>query len=306
MEKLSRIVGLRMLAIKEGVECGKIREVVLDVEKKSVRYIVLDTNKGCFGLKLLENALVTSTGQDYATTATSETIINFWENEEAMKLAFTDADLIGARVVSNQGDVVGQIMDIVFDVKSGEIEKYILEGGEVLDKGAVVHIARGMVFVELDDVVESEPVPALKDVAPEAAPAPKAEVVAPPAAAPEVSEPVAEPALATPAPVEKEKEEKEEKPSAASLLAAAKNAASQKGAPETGDQASGQDMKSYFEKRRTEFLIGRTLKQDILGTDGSVLVAQGSAVTAETIELVKAADKLIELTMNVGDRKSVV
>ncbi len=33
-EKLSRIVGLRLLAIKEGVECGAIREVVMDVDKK--------------------------------------------------------------------------------------------------------------------------------------------------------------------------------------------------------------------------------------------------------------------------------
>lgn len=287
MEKLSRLIGLRMLAVKEGQECGKISEVVLDVEKKVVRYFVLNTGKGCFGLKLLENALVISTGQDYATTATAETVTCFWENEEAMQLSFTDADLIGARVVSNQGDVVGEIMDISLDVKSGEIINYILEGGTVLDKASVVHIARGMVFIDAPDTnLTAEPVPQMVDFSPE----PFKQDALEQQQAPAVQAPVASPQQQEPA-------VQEEKPSAASLLAAAKSLAAQKTDSEV---PAAKDMKKTFEKRRTDFLIGRSVKQDITGADGELLAQKGDTVTAEMVEAIKTADKLVELTMNVG------
>lgn len=288
MEKLSRLIGLRMLAVKEGQECGKISEVVLDVEKKLVRYFVLDTGKGCFGLKLLENALVISTGQDYATTATAETVVNFWENDEAMQLSFTDADLIGARVVSNQGDVIGEVMDIVLDVKTGEIFNYVLEGGTVLDKAAVVHIARGMVFIDAPDVQGNEPVAQMMDFG--SAPVQPAPVF-------EAPQPVVAAVEAEPTPVVEQAEPvQEEKPSAASLLAAAKNLATQK----AEEAPAAQDLKKTFEKRRTDFLIGRNVKQDISAADGTLLAQKGDVVTAEIVDAVKAADKLVELTMNVG------
>lgn len=307
MEKLSRLIGLRMLAVKEGQECGKISEVVLDVEKKVVRFFVLNTGRGCFGLKLLENALVNSTGQDYATTATAETITNFWENEEAMELNFTDADLIGARVVSNQGDVVGEIMDISLDVKSGEITNYILEGGTVLDKSSIVHIARGMVFIDAPDPgIADEPVAQMVDFIsdqPAVDPMPQPHQAF--AALTEMAQPSApapsEKQQSSPAQEEAAKQEplaaSADTPSAASLLAAAKTMASQKPKEEA---AAVQDLKKTFEKRRTDFLIGRNVKQDVLDADGNVLVQKGDTVTADMVDAVKAADKLVELTMNVS------
>ena len=100
-EKLSRIVGLRLLAIKEGVECGAIREVVMDVDKKSVEYLVLDTGKGCFGFCVLPNGKIAGMGKDFAITGSSEYVTCIWKEDAAMELGYTDSDLIGARVVSS-------------------------------------------------------------------------------------------------------------------------------------------------------------------------------------------------------------
>jgi hypothetical protein len=42
------------------------------------------------------------------------------------------------------------------------------------------------------------------------------------------------------------------------------------------------------------------VKQKITATDGTVLAEAGDTVTAEMIEKIKAADKIIELTMCVN------
>lgn len=151
-EKLSRIVGLRLLAIKEGVECGAIREVVIDVEKKAVEYLVLDTGTGCFGFCVLPNEKIEGMGKDFAITGTREYVSSIWQEENAMRLAYTDSDLIGARVVSSAGDVIGKIVDFEFELIEGDIEKYIMEDGGVLPKECIVTLSRGIVFIDSDQL----------------------------------------------------------------------------------------------------------------------------------------------------------
>ncbi len=311
-EKLSRIVGLRLLAIKEGVECGAIREVVMDVDKKSVEYLVLDTGKGCFGFCVLPNSKIAGMGKDFAITSSSEHVISIWKEEEAMQLAYTDSDLIGARVVSSAGDVIGKIVDFEFQLVEGLIEKYIMEDGGVLPKESIVTLSRGIVFIDSDRLEQgefvSEPAyeaveeaPAEKVVAQETAVMEEAPVQeeAPAAQEPAVQEQPAEAEVAptaetVEAPEEPAAEEAPAEPPLASRLAALRNRA-----PAAGQNVNA-DTKNYFEKRRAEYVIGKTVKQRITAADGTVLAEAGQTVTAEMIEKITAEDKLTELTMGVN------
>lgn len=263
MERLSRVMGLRVLGIKEGVECGQISEFVVDQESKMIKFVVLDSGKGCFGLQVLPIEAVSGMGQDFTTTATAETVTNVWETEEAMKLAFSDADIINARVVSSTGDVLGKIVDFEFAPESGEIETYVMEDGTEIGKRSIFTLSRGTVFV--DKTIMDEPdEPVYEAPAMEAAPAaPAAEYVAPEA----TEEPVADTAVAA--------------------------------EPEAGEE-SEEVARSYFNKRRTEFLTGKTVKQDILDNDGNVLVAKDTIVDDAVLEAVTEADKMVELTMSVN------
>lgn len=313
MEKLSRIVGLRLLAIKEGAECGKVREVVIDQNKKCVRFFVLDTGKGCFGLQSIAIDAVSGIGKDFCTTLTQDSIVELWKNEEAMQLAFSDTDLINARVVSNMGDVIGNIADFEFDAKTGDITSYIMEDGQQLERQTVVTLARGIVFVdaeggsegayayEEEESEDPEPV-AEEEIAPE--PEPVAEPEMPvieeeepleemPEPIPEEIETVAEPEVELEAPAP-EVEEAPEEPA----LPTAEEAAE---APESAESEENPgDMKAYFEKRRMQFLVGRTLKQDVVSSDGETLASAGDTVDDALIELVRVHDKLNELIMSVN------
>ncbi len=291
MEKLSRIVGLRLLAIKEGKECGKVREVVIDPNAKCVQYFVLDTGKGCFGLQAIATDKVAGTGRDFCTTQSTDAISELWACEGAMALAYSDTDVIGARVVSNIGDVIGNIADFEFNAANGNIEFYIMEDGQQLARDTVVTLARGIVFVDADG---DTPVEAMSAPAIEAAPpAPEPEPAPAPAPIPEpapVPEPIPEPEPA-PAPAPEPIAEPVPEPVAEVIPETA---------PDAVPEEEEGDMKAYFEKRRMQFLVGREIKQDIEAANGDLIAMAGMIVDDSLIDKVKEHDRLNELIMSVN------
>lgn len=304
-EKLSRILGLRLLAIKEGADCGEIREVVLDVEAKSVKYLVLDTGRGCFGFRVLPNEKISGMGRDFAITSSSEFVSDIWTNQEAIALSYTDSDLIGARVVSDLGDVIGKIVDFEFELAEGSITSYIMENGSVLPFESIVTLSRGIVFVDIEKldqavVAQAEVASAAVQAAPMLKAVGSAPVSIPVASVPEAA-PVAVPEkpAAAPAPVARPVAAAPVQ-AAAPVVPAPAAAPVQAQAPAAPAGENNADMKSYFEKRRTEFLIGKSVKQNITDNDGTVLAKVGDTVDADMIERIKAADKIIELTMGVN------
>lgn len=61
------------------------------------------------------------------------------------------------------------------------------------------------------------------------------------------------------------------------------------------------DPVEVFEARQRQYLAGKKATKKIVGTGGQVIINEGETITGETIENALAADKYIELTMNVSD-----
>ncbi|MCL5935774.1 MAG: PRC-barrel domain-containing protein [Firmicutes bacterium] len=61
------------------------------------------------------------------------------------------------------------------------------------------------------------------------------------------------------------------------------------------------DPVEIFEARQRQYLAGKKATRKISGAGGQVIVEQGAVITEEIIEKALAADKYIELTMNVDD-----
>jgi uncharacterized protein YrrD len=61
------------------------------------------------------------------------------------------------------------------------------------------------------------------------------------------------------------------------------------------------DPVEVFEARQRQYLAGKKATKKIVGAGGQVIVGEGQVITEEIIEQALAADKYIELTMNVSD-----
>lgn len=70
---------------------------------------------------------------------------------------------------------------------------------------------------------------------------------------------------------------------------------------ETAGSAEPEDPVELFELRQRQFLLGKKAVRKITGPGGRIIVEEGARITEEIIEKALAADKYIELTMNVTE-----
>ncbi len=66
---------------------------------------------------------------------------------------------------------------------------------------------------------------------------------------------------------------------------------------------TGADLARLFRERQERFLLGKTAQRAVRDDEGLVLVDADQVVDQETLDKVKAAGKLLELTASVSMRK---
>jgi len=61
---------------------------------------------------------------------------------------------------------------------------------------------------------------------------------------------------------------------------------------------AAQETLSDYEKEQRDYLMGRTVSADIMGSDGKVVIAKGTVVSEQTIQAAEAAGVSVDLTLN--------
>ncbi len=146
MKSNVEVIGLPLMGIQDGIECGVVSDLIFSIEQKNVQYLVLDSGRGLFGLKILAFSKVAGIGKDILTTQSGLEIKPLWEDKEAIALGFTTKNLMNARVISNDGNIAGRVTEFFIDEKSGAIEQLILDGGAIVAGEDILTLAIGSVF----------------------------------------------------------------------------------------------------------------------------------------------------------------
>ncbi len=146
MKSNVEVVGLPLMGIQDGSECGVVSDLIFSIEQKNVQYIVLDSGRGLFGLKILAFSKISGIGKDILTTQSSLDIKPLWEDKEAIALGFSSANILNARVISNDGNIAGRVIELFFDEKSGAIEQLVLDNGARVAGADILTLAAGSVF----------------------------------------------------------------------------------------------------------------------------------------------------------------
>lgn len=278
MKKSVDILGLPVISITEGKECGKVKSLVINASTGSVAALAVDDGKWYLGAKLLPFSAVTAIGEYAVTIENSGSVALYSQTPEWEKLLTAEISVIGTKVLTKTGRILGKVNEIVVDL-AGTIVECEIESinGEISNLSAQRVLTFGKEVLIVSDT--DEPASVSAPVAPVApapviAEAPK-ETPAPVVEAPTVPSTVEAAATAVPASVE----------TASNAPAAA--------------EASDETAKKFDDKHR-KFLLGKKANRKIETDNGMLIVEQGGEITEEVIQKAKLAGKFVELSMSIS------
>lgn len=157
MRRIGEIFDLPLIAIGEGVECGKIKEFLVNPNNGKLEYLIIDDGQWYLGAKLLPFDKIIGIGSDAVTTDTISNVKEIGEVKEAIELAKKNIKIIGAKCYTQKGKFIGTIKGYYINEKDGTITSCELEAeGTIKTMPASGIITYGKdVMIAADDVGES-------------------------------------------------------------------------------------------------------------------------------------------------------
>ncbi len=128
---ISNLYGRDVLDVATAKTVGKIRCAIIDAPSGKVNALVLD--KTLNDAEILSWSDIKSIGPDAITVESVDVFRAAGKGEE--RAAKGDLDPVGKRVLTDAGEEVGELSDIVVDEESGTVEHAIVGDGQVGGQG---------------------------------------------------------------------------------------------------------------------------------------------------------------------------
>ncbi|MFZ5595740.1 MAG: PRC-barrel domain-containing protein [Bacillota bacterium] len=131
MLKSKQFNGMNVVSLEEGTQIGSVGGLVINPNSKSVAALIID-QKGWFReQKFIPFSKVHSIGEDVITIDRSSRAEKGTSLPEILKLFKDRAVIIGSRLVTESGTVMGLVDEFYIDLKSGDIVGLEFSGGTV-------------------------------------------------------------------------------------------------------------------------------------------------------------------------------
>ena len=115
MKKTQEIIGLPIISISDGMEIGKAKNVIINADKGTVDYIVVDSGMHVLSVRVIPTGNVLGIGE-YALTIENEGAINdIGKVPSAIDLIQKNIQVRGTKVLTKKGSLIGEIGDIFVD-----------------------------------------------------------------------------------------------------------------------------------------------------------------------------------------------
>lgn len=294
MKKSTDVLDLMVISLAEGKKIGKIREVVIDTEKRALAGFLIQSGDW-FKINGLPFSTVQSIGEDAVVIANANDVIDASQIDQMEALLSKHVPLKDCSIFSKAGRIIGTVVEVNFDEQSGELKTLEIqtpeEGAvEEISVGAVVTFGQNILIIDeskkkvtaefgIKEEYIEEPV---KNEIPEEVteePEPEEEEVVL-SADDEAEESISEEVSA---------EEPEE-------LATAVEEVS------VPEEESEEKLDDLFAKKQVQLLRGKILTRDISSEDGAVVAPEGSEVDDDIIKAAIDNKKLVELMVSVRDK----
>jgi uncharacterized protein YrrD len=156
MKNSLQVIGLPLLGINEGSEYGYASNFIINAPSKQVSYIIIQGNKGYFDLYALPMKSIVGIGNEYIITSSIKNAEQFSMSFDARQMSDAGFFILGTKVVSYQGNALGEVREFEFDENTGEVTAITLTDGTKFSKSQIAAFSKGLVFVNTsEDFVNS-------------------------------------------------------------------------------------------------------------------------------------------------------
>ncbi|MDQ7096034.1 PRC-barrel domain-containing protein [Desulfosporosinus sp. PR] len=258
MKPSKEIIGLRIISISDGTQIGVVKDFVLNPQGKTLDFVIVDQPTDYFGAKIIAFADILGLGEFAITIPHPGVIQDVAQNVEAQKLLNLSTRVIGTKVLTKKGQLIGEVTEILIDEETGRIAKCIFEAdgaGQEIEAEQVITLGKELLIVEGSPALVRE-----ETRQPESVDSDLSQTAAFESELESEPEPDSEP---------------EEEP------------VSQETEVEAGF--------NLFEQRQLQYFIGKGVEKDIILDNGDVLRA-GEQITPGMIAFIKTRSTLMEIT----------
>ena len=207
MKLSTELRSLPIVSIAEGEEVGVVKDFIIDPTLKSIVAVIIEDPLWYEGAKIISFSLIHSIGDFAITTENASSVVALTSMPEVAELIKKEIRIVGAKIITRGGRLVGFVKEYSLDDRTGEILGMELSSDSdlaapdrnIIPCSVVVTIGRDVIIVNED--IETALCSSHAEVAGEMATAPR------PAAPPPPPPPAPEPQMAMEEPPMPEPEE---------------------------------------------------------------------------------------------------
>lgn len=269
MKPTKVIIGLRIISISDGTQVGIVKDIILNPQGKTLDFIMVDQPADYFGAKVIAFSDILGLGEFAVTISNTGVIQDVAQVIEAQNLLKQDTRVLGTKVLTKKGQLIGEVKEIVINEETGEIAACQYESdGQMHEIGAnqIITLGRELLIVESETISPNSGNVNLKAETQE----------------------------------EIKAEPQEEMKAEAQEEIQTENQNQTRGVPIDGGVGADLTEKSetnfnLFEQRQLQFFIGKRADKDIILDNGEALKA-GEIITPECVTHITTRSTLMEVT----------
>lgn len=273
MKPTKVIIGLRIISISDGTQVGIVKDIILNPQGKTLDFIIVDQPTDYFGAKVIAFTDILGLGEFAITIPHLGVIQDVAQVIEAQNLLKQDTRVLGTKVLTKKGQLIGEVKEIMINEETGQIAACLFDSeGQMNEIGADKIITLGKELL----IVESESsIPDLENMIPRA-----------------------ETQVETQAGTQVETQAEAQTETQADTQTEFQNLTLETLTDVVEDADLNEELKTsfnLFEQRQLQYFVGKRADKDIILDNGEVLKA-GDAITSENVTHITNRSTLMEVT----------
>lgn len=275
MKKSSDLFNLPIIALREGGEIGKVRDLVIDPQNRRIPALMVEDREWFRNPKVVLYTSIKALGDDAVIVETISDVSSLAQANELDPLLEQQVRILNTRCLSTEGRFMGRVSEFLIDTDTGRITGIEITSPSSTQKPILVP-AESIITLTSDLAIIEE-----REAAARPQPQPTKLVDLPVAS----TEPASKPVMAAQEAIKplREKEAPEFVPA---------KAAENKTRSEGG-------VRKVLEERQDAYLLGKEVRRDVLADDGNIIIRSGETISPEIIQRAKEADKYLALSFSI-------